>query len=70
MIPEEERDRRGEPVTVGGRPGTIEWGGITLPASIYFEQGGRDACVPLREIEPDPGGARPVWQRATRSPGA
>jgi hypothetical protein len=65
MIPEKERGRRGEPVILISdnreREGTIEWGGITKPASIYLEHGGRVTGVPLRDIKPDPGGKRPVW---------
>lgn len=64
-IPEEERQRRGEPVLVDGRPGTIEWGGVTQHASVYFEQGGRDAHVSQHELVQDPGGARPVWASVT-----
>ncbi len=65
MIPEDERQRRGEPVIVDGRIGTIEWGGVTRPASIYFESGGR-VCASISEITPDPGGSRPVWKMVTR----
>lgn len=69
MIPEDERTRRGEPVIVidGGkeRKGTIEWGGVTRPASIYCEAGGRLVRVALKDIRPDPGGERPVWQKVS-----
>ncbi len=67
MIPEEETARRGEPVIVYGRAGTIEWGGVTMPASVYFEEGGRIAGVALRDIIPSPGGPRPVWDRLRRT---
>ena len=67
MIAEAERDRRGEPVilTRGGREieGTIEWGGVTEPVSIYCEGGGRVVDVKLSEIRPDRGGDRPSWER-------
>lgn len=66
MIPEEETTRRGEPVIVYGRKGTIEWGGVTKLASIYCEAGGRLVRVRLSEIQPDPGGARPVWASIQR----
>lgn len=66
MIPEEETARRGEPVILtsvnGEQVGTIEWGGVTKPASIYLERGGRVAGVAPRNIKPDPDGKRPVWQ--------
>lgn len=67
MTPEEERDRRGEPVIVYGKKGTIEWGGVAKLASIYYEQGGRIVGVAKHDIEPDPGGERPVWCKVTGS---
>ena len=71
MIPEDERARRGEPVIVvqggGERLGTIEWGGVTKPASVYFESGGRDARVAIGDLRADPGGNRPVWRKVTNS---
>lgn len=63
MIAEDELQRRGEPVIVNEKPGTIEWGGVTQPASVYLEQGGRMTGVPVRFLRADPGGERPVWQR-------
>jgi hypothetical protein len=69
MIPEDERARRGEPVIVmegtKERKGTIEWGGVTKPASIYCETGGRLVNVALTDIRSDPGGERPVWRRVS-----
>jgi hypothetical protein len=65
MTPEQELQRRGEPVLVFGKPGTIEWGGVTRPASVYLEQGGRIGGLKLEELTPDPGGARPVWLSVT-----
>lgn len=69
MIPEDERDRRGEPVILidGKREleGTIEWGGVTQPMSIYTERCGRFTRVSLSEIRSDPGGKRPVWDKVT-----
>lgn len=70
MIAEQEQARRGEPVIVtmadGSEvEGTIEWGGVTKPVSIYTERAGRSTGrigdVPFASIRPDPGGARPVW---------
>lgn len=70
MIPEDETARRGEPVLVVDdsgheRKGTIEWGGVTQRASIYLEVGGRIVNVLPRDIRPDPGGERLVWDSLT-----
>ena len=70
--PEQETERRGEPVLVKNArgyevKGTIEWGGVTRPASIYLEMGGRLTFVDPRYIKPDPGGARPVWDDVQRT---
>lgn len=74
MIPEDERTRRGEPVIVvfDGREheGTIEWGGVTKPASVYCEANGvslgRVVNVAIADIRSDPDGKRPVWDSMTR----
>lgn len=70
MIPEDETSRRGEPVIVisvtGEIVGTIEWGGVTRPASIYSEDQGRIVGVALNDIRSDPGGKRPVWDKIQR----
>lgn len=57
---ENNRRRRGEPVIVDGREGTIEFGDDTR-MSIYCEKGGRVITNGTQNITRDPGGFRPVW---------
>lgn len=66
---EDKRARRGEPVFVDGREGTIEFGDDT-GMSIYCETGGRviinNADEVWRRVMPAPDGLRPVWDHVAR----
>ena len=65
---EDDKVRRGEPVfyidpTGEHCPATIEFGGTaSKEVSLYLEFGGRVQTT-IRNVEPDPGGKRPVWHR-------
>lgn len=77
MIPEDVKERRGEPVILTYENGTellgtIEWGdGKRHAFSVYIETGGRQQ-ISRHDVWPklrsDPGGERPTWRRVSRSP--
>lgn len=64
---EDYKERRGEPVIVqvhGSRlEGTIEWGNDTLGYMVCTEPGGARFRVYPKEMQSDPDGERPLWER-------
>lgn len=72
MRADQDKSRRGEPVLIIGAHGitytppllgTIEWGNDREGYSVCTEPAGARFQAQKRDIQPDPGGSRPLWER-------